>query len=213
MITALSGTTLTMSQAAVGSQTGDQLYLSPNTTAGDISVEGSITSSGSIVTTTTDCPPYVSASLPAWSPCPETDGADALGLVAGYFIDLPQAPPNPNPYTSCPNPPVTIEAAMLALSDSVYVGPEFTQGWTNGGQCNLRVFGSIAQDFRGPVGLVDTAGYVKQYVYDASLRVLWPPYYLSASSATWAPVTYEEGNPGTTSRALVGDAATCGSQC
>jgi hypothetical protein len=213
MITALSGTTLTMSQAAVGSQTGDQLYLSPNTTAGDISVEGSITSSGSIVTTTTDCPPYVSASLPAWSPCPETDGADALGLVAGYFIDLPQAPPNPNPYTSCPNPPVTMEAAMLALSDSVYVGPEFTQGWTNGGQCNLRVFGSIAQDFRGPVGLVDTAGYVKQYVYDASLRVLWPPYYLSASSATWAPVTYEEGNPGTTSRALVGDAATCGSQC
>jgi hypothetical protein len=213
MITALSGTTLTMSQAALGSQSGDQLYLSPDTTAGDISVEGSITSSGAITTTTTNCPPYVSASLPAWSPCPETDGTDALGLVAGYFIDLPQAPPNPYPYTSCPNPPVTIEAAMLALSDSVYVGPEFTQGWTNGGQCNLRVFGSIAQDFRGPVGLVGTAGYVKQYVYDASLRILWPPYYLSASSATWAPVTYEEGNPGTTSRALVGDAGTCGTQC
>jgi hypothetical protein len=206
-ITALSGTTLTMSQAAVGTQSNDLLYLSPDSTAGDISIDGSITSSGSIVTTTTDCPP-ISGSLPAWTPCPETDGSDALGLVAGYFIDLPQAPSS-----SCPNPPVTIEAAMLALSDSVYVGPEFTQGWTNGGQCNLRVFGSIAQDFRGPVGLVGTAGYVKQYVYDASLRVLWPPYYLSASSATWAPVTYEEGNTGTASRALVGDAGTCGTQC
>ena len=131
-ITALSGTTLTMSQAAVGSQSGDQLYLSPDTTAGDISIDGSITSSGSITTTTTNCPP-ASGSLAAWSPCPETDGTDALGLVAGYFINLPQAPSG-----SCPNPPVTIEAAMLALSDSVYVGPEFTQGWTNGGQCNLR---------------------------------------------------------------------------
>jgi hypothetical protein len=203
-ITALSGTTLTMSQAAVGAQSGDALYLSPNTTAGDISIEGSITSSGSITTTSTDCPSN-------WSPCPETDGTDALGLVAGYFVDLPQAPSGAP--GSCPNPPLTIEAAMLALSDSVYVAPGFTEGWTNGGQCYLRVFGSIAQDFRGPVGLVGTAGYIKQYVYDTSLRILWPPYYLSASSATWAPVTYEEGNPGTASRALLGDAASCGAQC
>ncbi len=206
-ISALSGTTLTMSQAAVGSQSGDQLYFSPDTTAGDISLDGSITSSGAITTTSTDCP-LASGSLSAWNPCPETDGTDALGLVAGYFIDLPEAPGG-----SCPNPPVTVEAALLALSDSVYVGPEFTEGWTNGGQCNLRVFGSIAQDFRGPVGTIGATGYVKQYVYDASLRVLWPPYYLSASSATWAPVTYEEGTPGTTSRALAGDSGTCGTQC
>ena len=140
----------------------------------------------------------------SWSGCPEYDTLDALGLVANYFIQLPSSPSS----GSCGN--ITVDAAMLALTDSVYV-----QDWAQGVQCYLDVFGAIAQNFRGPVGTFggNNTGYQKQYVYDDSLTDLWPPYFLSATSATWAPTSYAEGKPGSANRALLSDAGSCGTQC
>jgi hypothetical protein len=125
----------------------------------------------------------------------ETDTSDALGLVAQHFIGIENTLTSP-----------TIDAALLAVDGSVFV-----QSWDSStsehGQ-TLTIFGSMAQDFRGPVATPnnnDTAiatGYLKDYLYDNALKVQWPPYFLSSSSATWAPVTsstspgYSEATPG-----------------
>ena len=176
-VTAFTANTLTMSQPANANDSGDQMNLSSqnaNASAGDIAIDGLVTYSGPVVTSTTACPSN-------WNPCPASDQSDVLGLVAQNFVELPEAIGSGS---SCSNP-YTIEAAMLALSDSVYVSPGFTQGWTQGNwQCYLKVFGSIAQNFRGPVGTVGSTGYIKQYVYDTSLLALWPPYFLSSQNAT-----------------------------
>ena len=47
-------------------------------------------------------------------------------------------------------------------------------------------------------------GYVKNYNYDNSLLVLWPPYFLAWSSATWNMTSYTEIQPGSANEALPG---------
>ena len=60
---------------------------------------------------------------------------------------------------------IEIDAAILALQDSFYVN-----NWGGGGSYGtLNVFGSIAQNYRGPVGLVGGTGYTKNYNFDTSL--------------------------------------------
>ncbi len=49
----------------------------------------------------------------------------------------------------------------------------------------LTVDGAIAQRYRGIVGTVAGAGYVKNYTYDDRLKVLLPPYLFSISTAGW----------------------------
>jgi hypothetical protein len=147
-----------------------------SSTAGDITLQGNITYPASDIESATTCG--------ALTQC---DPYDALGLIGAYFVRL--APGLSN---------VTIDAALLALSGSFYV-----EGWgQNGSEGTLEVFGSIAQDFRGPVGLVGGTGYSKDYVYDSALETLWPPYYLSSTSATWGPTSYAEDTPGCANRAV-----------
>jgi len=144
--------------------------------AGDITVAGNIEYPSSHIEGAATCG--------APTPC---DPDDALGLIGAYFVRV--APGLSN---------VTIDAAILALGGSFYV-----EGWSEHGfEGTLSVFGSIAQDFRGPVGLVGGTGYIKNYIYDSALVTLWPPYYLSATSATWSPTSYAEERPGCASRAL-----------
>ncbi len=129
-----------------------------------------------------------------------TDTADVLGLVAQYFIGIQNTLTNP-----------TIDAALLAVDGSVLV-----QNWDSGtaeaGE-DLTIFGSMAQDFRGPVATADgsdniATGYIKNYEYDNALQLRWPPYFLSSTSATWAPVVsstspgYSEAQPGCANRAI-----------
>jgi hypothetical protein len=147
-----------------------------SSTAGDITLLGNVTYPGSDIESAATCG--------ALTQC---DPYDALGLVGAYFIRL--APGLSN---------VTLDAAILALGGSFYV-----EGWgNNGNEGTLEVFGSIAQDFRGPVGLVGGTGYSKDYIYDSSLETLWPPYYLSSTSATWGPTSYTEDAPGCANRAV-----------
>ncbi|HTW08795.1 MAG TPA: hypothetical protein VME46_14870, partial [Acidimicrobiales bacterium] len=178
-----------------------------NPSAGDIYLGDSIAYPNTDVSTTAvNCPAGVWAQGGgiANNTCPRSDPADALGLVAQYFIQYPQAPNN------CPGTPYTIDAALLTLTDSVYA-----DNWGNGGPCTLNVFGAIGQNFRGPVGTSGPSGYEKDYYYDTSLETLWPPYYLASTSSGWEPFGYAEGKPGTAQRALanVNYAAACGAAC
>lgn len=49
----------------------------------------------------------------------------------------------------------------------------------------LHVYGAIAQNYRGIVGLVGSTGYLKDYKYDDRLAVDEPPYFLSPLNAGW----------------------------
>lgn len=108
-----------------------------------------------------------------------TDPSDALGLIANNSVIAKEV-------TN-----LTVDAAILALQDSFYV-----QNWYQGSYGTLTVFGSIAQNFRGPVGTFGgsggTTGFTKKYTYDASLQTLWPPYFIPPTGAVWSPTSYGE---------------------
>jgi hypothetical protein len=107
---------------------------------------------------------------------PVSDSHDALGLIAANFVEVN--------YTSN----IEIDAAILALADSFYVN-----NWYGGSSYGtLSVFGSIAQNFRGPVGQSGGVGYVKNYNYDTSLQTLFPPFFIPPNGATWSPSSYTE---------------------
>jgi len=106
---------------------------------------------------------------------PTIDSHDALGLIAANFVEVTT--------TST----VEIDAAILALADSFYVN-----NWTGPNYGTLNVFGSIAQNFRGPVGTTGGSGYLKNYNYDTSLQSLFPPFFIPPNGATWSPSSYEE---------------------
>ncbi len=80
-----------------------------------------------------------------------------------------------------------VDAAILALSNSFLVN-----NWTAGSPTqsglepgNLTVYGSIAQDWRGAVGLSGSTGYVKDYDWDSRAEYLSPPYYLAPGTPSW----------------------------
>lgn len=110
---------------------------------------------------------------------PTSDSQDALGLIAQNSIEVAEVNN------------IQIDAAMLALQDSFYV-----QNWFSGSFGTLNVFGSIAQNFRGPVGTTGPTGYAKNYNYDTSLRSLFPPFFIAPNGATWSPTSYEECGAG-----------------
>ena len=87
-----------------------------STTYGNITIEGSIT--------------YLCADVKPSCASPQSDSSDALGLVAQHFVQIPRGQGS-----------LTIDAGILALSDSFYV-----ENWGNNGiEGTLTVFGSIAK--------------------------------------------------------------------
>jgi len=90
---------------------------------------------------------------------------------------------------------------MVALDHSMWL-----PGWgTDNSGCagtstlgTLNLNGSIAQEFRGPVGahqgstLVD--GYGKDYTYDSRLKFQQPPYFTSPTLPNWIESKFTECN-------------------
>ena len=113
-----------------------------------------------------------------------TTGSDVIGLSATNSILLGR-PSNPV-YN------LTIDAAMVALDHSIYL-----ENWNSQPVLGtLTVYGSLAQEFRGPVGsgingqLVD--GYLKNYNWDPRLRYLQPPYFTSPVLPNWVKTGFAE---------------------
>ena len=142
-----------------------------------------------------------------------TDTSDALGLIAQNVVKIAH-PTNgnnnapicnlaliPTPLaTNCDYSDYTIDAALFAVSDSIYV-----ENWSIGAALgHLNIFGAMAQNYRGPVGTVGGSGYAKAYKYDSSLLALWPPFFMAPTSATWSPTSYSEARPGCASAQSLG---------
>ncbi|MDZ7372349.1 MAG: DUF4900 domain-containing protein [candidate division KSB1 bacterium] len=96
---------------------------------------------------------------------------DLLGLISGGDVVVADTPPNRND--------VVIDASILALGNSFTV-ENYNSGSARG---YLRLWGSLAQKVRGPVGTFgyggSQTGYLKDYHYDLRLLNVVPPYYPS----------------------------------
>jgi Tfp pilus assembly protein PilX len=77
---------------------------------------------------------------------------------------------------------VEIDAAILSLQHS-FINDNHDCGGHLG---TLKIVGGIAQNFRGPVGLVDGTGYTKDYNYDDRLKYRNPPFFLPPVNAAWS---------------------------
>jgi len=77
----------------------------------------------------------------------------------------------------------TIQAAILSVSHTFTVqNYNLDRNFPKG---TLRVLGSIAQKYRGPVATTGATGYTKAYSYDERLRYTAPPKFLSPVSTTY----------------------------
>lgn len=166
---------------------------------GNIQVSGNVSgfltlvSSGNI--TVTGSIAYPSADIQGGSGSPQSDTSDALGLIA-----------EDNVLVSDNNAATTVDAAMMAITGS-FENADYTSSCS--GTCpTLTVFGSIAQNIRGPVGEqsggTPTNGYQKSYWYDYSFAYLWPPFFIPPASATWNEASYAELLPGAANEAIPG---------
>jgi hypothetical protein len=120
-------------------------------------------------------------------------GSDALGLIPQGFawVYHPVKSDNTNalPYAEAVR---QIDAAILSVGHS-FIAQNFFRGAALSSSTDesskLRVRGSIIQKHRGPVGSPETsAGYLKNYIYDARLLNAPPPYFLRPLSAPWQVV-------------------------
>jgi hypothetical protein len=129
-------------------------------------------------------------------------GSDLLGLIANQFVQLYHPvdgggtnlpdPRNPTQYFQDPK----LDAAILALGHSFIV-----QNYDRGARLGtIRLTGTIAQQWRGPVGLIGSTGYTKNYNYDSRLQYSAPPHALDLAVSAfkvklWAEIKTPGGLP------------------
>ncbi len=130
-----------------------------------------------------------------------TLGSDVLGLIpnGSVWVYNPVNSSNVN-LLSAGSSVHRIDAAILSVQHSFLV-----QNWNLGTPRSpssatgdkLTVNGAIAQRARGPVGTGSatavSTGYLKNYVYDARLRYLPPPYFLAPESSPYSVVQLSQG--------------------
>jgi hypothetical protein len=92
-----------------------------------------------------------------------------------------------------------IDAAILSVGHTFQV-----QNYDRGDRGTLTVFGAIAQKFRGSVGVAGSAGYVKNYQYDARFRSAAPPKFLTPVSTTYGVTQYATVPAGFTATGATG---------
>ncbi len=117
------------------------------------------------------------------------DSSDILGLVGNgaVWVWNPMKNSNGNVRPLLTDSGRTIEAAILSVAHTFQV-QNYSRGSTSRGV--LTVNGSIAQTFRGPVGLTNGNGYSKQYLYDTRFSYMAPPKFLSPVSSVYGVTQY-----------------------
>ncbi|OIH99425.1 MULTISPECIES: hypothetical protein [unclassified Curtobacterium] len=102
-----------------------------------------------------------------------------------------------NPFTvsGVPAAPTAGDDRRIDASILSNAGTFVVQNWTKGstaGRGQLTVNGSIAQNWRGAVGLASGTGYSKDYQYDSSLRTYTPPKFPQPTITTYTVATQVE---------------------
>jgi hypothetical protein len=145
---------------------------------------------------------YIEVNHPVVPSCQTTRGRNPVTTCTGVNQN---SSPEPlcatatlgTPAAALCNPgPVTIDAAVLALNHSFTVNNEglLTATGTSYGVGSavgtLTVYGSMDQNWRGAVGIFDTAGivsgYSKDYDWDGRIAIVSPPHYLTPGTPSWA---------------------------
>jgi hypothetical protein len=88
--------------------------------------------------------------------------------------------------------------AAIASNTGTFTVENYDQGSYGGkiySQGELTILGSIAQKYRGPVGLADGSGFDKDYGYDKRLLTTAPPKFLQPVATTYGPTTQVEVKP------------------
>ncbi len=129
-------------------------------------------------------------------------GTDVLGLIAKNSVKVYHpvrctARDNAGTCTAWANlagsvTDVEINASILTLQHSFTV-----QSYYLGAKLGtLKLYGSFAQRFRGPVGTNNSSGvasgYLKDYTYDTRLRYAPPPFFLDPVRSGWGQKTFGE---------------------
>ena len=131
------------------------------------------------------------------------DSDDVLGLIPAHFAwvyhpvrDCDGVGGCNRNYKNMLQPPVTeIDAALLTVKDSFAVqNYDIGEKISTNDATRLRVFGAIAQKYRGAVAILGETGYVKNYIYDTRFqKAVQPPYFLQPVSAQWAISQVSDG--------------------
>ncbi len=119
---------------------------------------------------------------------------DILGLVGNgaVWVWNPMKSQSGNTVPMLTDSSRTINAAILSVAHTFQV-----QNYNQGGQSRgtLNVTGSIAQTFRGPVGLTSGVGYLKNYQYDSRFAFMAPPKFLSPVSSAYGVTQFASVGP------------------
>jgi hypothetical protein len=176
--------------------------------SGDVFVEGVMKGQATIAS---ENDIYVTGDLTYQGGVTGGSANDILGLVANNYVYV-YHPVNCGNNGSCSNVSYShtdttsggstgttngafsnpiIQAAVLSVQHSFMV-----QNYTEGAQLgNINLTGAIAQTFRGPVGLIGSTGYLKNYVYDARLKYMSPPHFLDPVQSAFQVTTSAEPPP------------------
>jgi Tfp pilus assembly protein PilX len=127
-------------------------------------------------------------------------GVAVLGLIASHYVRIYHPMSGTKTTESCGTftnggaslSEPWIYAAILATAHS-FVVDNYNCGAALG---KLHVYGAIAQNYRGPVGLTSGPGYIKDYKFDSRLAVDEPPYFLSPFKAGWRVIRETAPTPG-----------------
>jgi Tfp pilus assembly protein PilX len=124
---------------------------------------------------------------------------DILGLIPTHFMWVYHPVSASSEDNMLSTPVTTIDAAILAVSDSFIVqnydlGNPISTTSSN----KLTVMGAIAQNYRGPVGTgsssAPASGYLKNYNYDSRFQHgAQPPYFLQPVSTQWTAGQVSDG--------------------
>lgn len=121
-----------------------------------------------------------------WRPSPGAVATPVTGWPTRYAL----------PATGVVEPAtgLNVQASLMALDGSI----RLQANQLTGALGDLRVFGAMAQRFRGAIGTLPTAteplrGYLKDYRYDSRLdHGLRPPYFPAFGDVTWTVIWTEE---------------------
>ena len=137
---------------------------------------------------------------------PPVTNTATLGLVADAYVRVAEAASSGGPasQSACyaSDPSITIDAAILTLTNSFVVDNYQCGANTQSGLGTLTVHGAIAQYYRGAVGgttgyncnqqgncqTTIYGGFVKSYSYDPRLAYILPPDLFDLQDAAWSVV-------------------------